>query len=376
MIPIFREMPGLKGKIPFTPLSDYPTPLEKMKKLGREAGLSELYVKRDDLTGKIYGGNKIRKLEFVLAKALKDKRREVLTYGFAGSNHALATAVSANLLGLRSISMLMDQINANYIRENLLMSYHSGAELHMKNDFPELMRATKTQKLLHLLKVGKAPQVIPPGASEPLGTLGFINAAFELKKQVEEGLMPEPDFLYVGLGTCGTAVGLMIGLEVAGLKTKVMPVSVVLKSFTDETKVANHFNETVRFLRSFDSSLPEIELRKDQVEIYSEYLGGNYAQFTEEGVEAVRLAGKTEGLKLDGTYTGKVMSALLDHAKKGKLKGKSVLFWNTKNSRDFSAAIRGIDHKKLPEAFHKYFEHNTQPLDSYRNGSYHKQIKN
>ncbi len=356
MLPLFKAYPRLAETLPHRLLSDYPTPTGRLSKLEQTLNMDSLYVKRDDLTGSTYGGNKIRKLEFVLAQALATNRKEVLTYGFAGSNHATATAVAASALGLKSISLLMDQPNAGYLRENLLLSYASGAELHLREDWDSLQKLTRKIKLKRLVRARKIPRVIPPGASEPPGTVGFVNAAFELKEQIEKGELPEPDLIFAGLGTSGTVTGLMIGLRAAGLKSEVIPVSVVLKSFTDEKRVINHFKETVRFLKKHDSSFPGMDITEDDFKIYDEYLGEGYAIQTEKSREAIKLA-ESDGLILDGTYTGKVFSALIDRARRGKLKRKTVLFWNTKNSRDVSRIIEKVNYTDLPEAFHKYFEH-------------------
>ena len=132
MIPLFERYPGMKDKLDHVPLGSFPTPVESLERLGREIGVNDLYVKRDDLSGEAYAGNKVRKLEFVLARVLAKGAKEVLTFGYAGSNHATATAVYAEQLGLRSISMLLPQPNADYVRRNLLLSYRCNAELHQK----------------------------------------------------------------------------------------------------------------------------------------------------------------------------------------------------------------------------------------------------
>ena len=127
-------------------------------------------------------------LEFILGDALHAKVNEVLTFGAAGSNHALATAIYAQQLGLKSISMLRPQPNAHCVRRNLLMSYNCGAELHLYSNIPFVMPlaapAVLYQLLRHRLKCGQFPQVIPIGGSSPLGVVGFVNAAFELKQQI------------------------------------------------------------------------------------------------------------------------------------------------------------------------------------------------
>jgi 1-aminocyclopropane-1-carboxylate deaminase/D-cysteine desulfhydrase-like pyridoxal-dependent ACC family enzyme len=119
MLPLFIHYPRLKEKLAYMPLGDFPTPVEKLERLGKKIGAGGLFSKRDDLSGKFYGGNKVRKLEFLLGQVRRKNAGEVLTFGFAGSNHALAMAIYAKDVGLRSISMLLRQPNAGYVRRNL-----------------------------------------------------------------------------------------------------------------------------------------------------------------------------------------------------------------------------------------------------------------
>jgi len=362
MIPLFRHYPLLADKLPYISLAELPTPVTKLERLGHEIGLDHIYMKRDDLSGKVYGGNKLRKLEFILADALRNNTKEVLTFGFAGSNHALATAIYAQKVGMKSISMLTPQPNASYVRRNLLMSYHCGAELNLHRNKKIVRIGTIYQSLRHKLKYGHAPYIIPPGASLPLGAAGFINAAFELKEQIVNGQIPEPDRIYIALGTTGTAVGLMIGLRAANLKSRLIPVRIIDEKFYSEKRFIEHFTETVSFLKSLDPSFPVVELTED-IGVVNDFLGKGYAHFTGEGTEALNLMEQNEGIKLDGTYTGKTVAALINDARKQDLRDKVVLFWNTLNSRDFSDIIADIDYHNLPKSFHCYFEEEVQPLD-------------
>ena len=171
MLPLFENYQLLGKKLPYVSLGDFPTPVQKFDQLGKQLGLSDLFIKRDDLTGKVYGGNKVRKLEFILGDALRSGAKEVMTFGAAGSNHALATAIYARQLGIKSISMLVSQPNADYVRCNLLMSYQNEAELHLYSP-KRFFRATADpsivyQLLRHGLKQGQLPHVIPMGGSSP-----------------------------------------------------------------------------------------------------------------------------------------------------------------------------------------------------------------
>jgi D-cysteine desulfhydrase len=360
MIPLFQNYQKLAQKLPHIPLADLPTPVYK---IGDSLGIENLYIKQDSVSAMEYGGNKIRKLEFLLGMAIRDERREVMTFGCAGSNHALATSIYANKIGINAISMLIPQPNAYYIRKNLLMGYSVGAELHYYSSRKSLFIGKIFQLFVHKIKTGQLPQIIPPGGSSPLGTIGFVNAAFELKQQIQNGSCPEPDYIYVALGTMGTAAGLILGLAAAGLKTKVICVRVVGESIANKPKLINLLRKTNVLLNESDPSFPIVQISKIAIEIRNEFFGGKYALFTREGVDAVDLVKKSAGIHLEETYTGKAFAALIHDAKNKRLLNNKVLFWNTYNSIDFSKFTNNADYRKLPKPFHHYFEQEVQQLD-------------
>lgn len=365
MIPLFERYPLLRDKLPYVSLAEFPTPVQKLNRLGSDIGLDHLYIKRDDLSGRVYGGNKIRSLEFLLGHALRTRAKGVLTFGFAGAGYALATAIHAKQVGLKSISMLMHRPNAQYVRYNLLMSHYYGAELHQHRNISFLPSsvnksigtvATIYQLLRHKLKYGHFPYVIRSSGSLPLGITGFVNAAIELKGQIMRGEIPEPDHIYVALGSMGTAVGLMLGLKAANLKSRVVCVRVVDEKAANVRKVLRLLYQTNSFLHSIDPSFLKFEFSEKDIDIRHSFLGQGYTFPTKEGVEAMAQMEEKEGIKLDGTYTGKAFAALIDNAKKQDLRDKVVLFWNTYNSRDFSEVITTVDYRHLPRCFHHYFE--------------------
>jgi len=354
-IPLFKRYPALAEKLPYAHLGNFPTPFRKLENLGKQIGLDSLYMKDDGLISNYYGGNKVRKLEFLLGESLQKNKQGVITFGFAGSNHAAATAVYASLLGLKCVSILIHQPNANYVRQNLLVGQHYGAEMHLyKNVFfaiaGALRQCLKHEKLM----------IIPPGGSSALGAIGYVNAAFELLEQIENG-MPKPDKIYVALGSMGTTAGLITGIKAAGLEIEVIPVCVVNKIFANEKKLKRLAEKTSSMLHSLDNSFPEIKLDRNSVKLRHEFLGKGYAVFTKEGADAVIAAEKTEGIKLEGTYTGKTLSAIISDAP--QLASKNVLFWNTCNSIDLTGIISGEDYRNLERRFHIYFETDVHQLD-------------
>ena len=362
-LPLFKDYPRLAGRLPHVSLGRFPTPVEKLERIGNAIGLNQLYIKRDDLSGAVYGGNKVRKLEFLLGDALRRNAKEVITFGFAGSNHALATALYANRLGLGSTSLLLPQVNAHYVRRNLLASHYFKADLRYYENWTLLGLGMLRKLLRGGMKHGTFPRVIPGGGSCPLGVSGYVNAALELKGQIAAGELPEPDFIYVPLGSMGTAVGLTLGLKAAGLKCRIIAIRVIEKRFANAKKMAQLFRDTASFFRKLDPAFPLPRLGEGDWTVRDDCLGSGYACFTEKAMKAAALIREQAGIILNGTYSAKAFSAVLDDAGRGALKGKTVLFWNTYNSRDLSAFAAGLDYHQLPDGFHLYFEEDVQPLD-------------
>jgi D-cysteine desulfhydrase len=355
MIPLFERFPGLSQTLPYRAFADLPTPLSKMQRLGEYLGLDSLWLKHDDVTGKEYGGNKVRKLEFLLADALEQGVVEVMTFGYAGSNHALATAISARKLGLGSISMLLKQVKAPYIKDNLLFSYMNSAELHHYSSIFSRRRGTIRQRESHKARTGKYPYLIPGGGSTPVGIAGFVNAGLELAMQVEQGLMPRPDFIYAGMGTMGTAAGLALGSKAAGLDCTVIAACATSTAEANSHLCADLYDQTNLFLHRLDPAFPLLPPAPDDIVIRSELYVQSYGVKAPAVDEALALAWDLEGLALDQTYTAKALATIIADARAGLLAGKTIVFWNTYNSRDLSNRVKGMDWHELPPAFHHYF---------------------
>lgn len=363
-LPLFRKFPVLGKKLPYVPLATLPTPVERLTKVGARIGVPDLYIKRDDISGEQYGGNKVRKLEFLLGEALRQEAKEVMTFGFAGSNHALATAIYAKQLGLPCTSLLMPQVNAHYVRKNLLASHYYHSRLHSCRNLLHLFLGICTTYLFAKMKGRKPPMLIPAGGSCPTGVIGYVNAAFELQEQVAAGEIPEPDRIYVPMGSMGTSVGLMIGLKAAGLKSRVIPVRVIEEKMASVNKMMHLAGKTGSLLCQLDPAFPTIKFTRDDFAVRNDCLGPGYARFTEKAVAGADLMRKEAGIILNGTYSAKAFSAILDDADQRILQDKVVLFWNTYNSRDLSTATAGVDYRHLPREFHRYFAEEVQPLDS------------
>jgi 1-aminocyclopropane-1-carboxylate deaminase/D-cysteine desulfhydrase-like pyridoxal-dependent ACC family enzyme len=353
---LFDAHPALAAAFPRLPIGEFPTPLLPLPAMGAALQVGELAIKRDDVTAPLFGGNKIRKLEFLLAAAQRRGAQRVLTLGFAGSNHALATAICAQGAGLSAISILLPQANAAYVRRNLLAGHAFGAELHHCPSVPAAVATVIATMLRDLLQRGRTASYIPPGGSSPLGCLGYVSAAFELRRQLEtQGLGP-PGRIYLALGSMGTAAGLAVGLKAAGLPSRVVAVRVVDRRYASPDKLLALCARVAGMLRAADRTFPEVAVCADDVEVRDEFFGDGYGVFTAAARAAATRLREATGVALDGTYSAKALAALFADAASGSLREMPVLFWNTCNSRDLDARIAGIDHRTLPPGFQRYFD--------------------
>jgi len=356
MIPLFKHYPLLADKLPYVSLGEFPTPVDKLDRLGGEIELSHLYIKRDDLSGKIYGGNKIRKLEFVLGQALRDGVKELLTFGLVGNKHALATTIYSRQLVMKCVCMMLPKPVDNHVRRNLLLTYASGAELHHQPKMPLLVLDTAYQLFRHKLQYGSFPRFLSGRGPSIPGAIGYVNAALELKEQIVAGEIPEPDFIYTARGSSGTAVGLMLGLRTAKLKTRVVSVGAYPQNRAFAGKMARFYSKTAYYLNSLDPGFPKLEYSEDDANIRNGFSRRRDDCLMGGRMEAIHSMKKREGIELDTIYTGRALACLIDDARKGDLRDKVVLFWNTFNSRDFSDVIAAVDYRSLPRGFHCYFK--------------------
>jgi D-cysteine desulfhydrase len=327
---LFRAYPPLARHVPWISLGDFPTPVEQ---LGSSLGLPEgkLWVKRDDLTSRVYGGNKVRKLEYLLEDARLRGRKSLITIGGLGSNHSLATAVHGGRLGFNVHLCLSDQPVTKYVQRNLAGFLSAGAIVHYCSDTKGAYRYSR--KLFRELKgKGEAPYFILSGGTCGLSNVGHVNAAFEIAEQVQAGLLPEPDKLFVAVGTCGTIAGLIAGLKISGLSTRVVGVRVV-DSFPAYPYIIRYYAQKVAdYLHKYDRSVPRVKIEKTDFDLLTNYLGGGYGEVTVEGMEAVE--GAASRISLETTYTGKTLAACLDYCRVVGSEGK-ILFWNSYNSAIF-----------------------------------------
>ncbi len=361
--PLLRAHPTLKTTIPWLDLADLPTPVIRLKNLAAHFSTPHLYIKNDGLTQQPVGGNKIRKLELLFADALAKNVRHIITFGCAGSNHATSTAYHSKTLGLSTTLLLCDQPNSATVRNNLLIDYVSGAEMIACGSFEyqELRALSALHTFMQATqRDGQFPYLIPTGASCPLGGIGYVNAIFELKEQIDQGLIPEPDYIYCAAGSVGTVAGMLVGLRAAGLKTTLIPVGVEPNNTyeQDTIKLAQDING---ILHERDASFPLFALTNNDITFNMTLIGPDYGVLLPETHSALQLFATKEHISLDQTYTGKAAAALIaDLQTKPELHDKVILFWNTFGIQE--QTFKADEYKQMPLGFHTYFETNDYPL--------------
>jgi D-cysteine desulfhydrase len=358
-MPVINEFYPALEKISWIKLGNFPSKIEKLNQIGDVYGFKELFIKRDDCAHDVYGGNKVRKLEYIIADALQRKRETLVTLGAAGSNQVLATGIFGSQYGFKTVGIMLGQPNSEYVRKNLLLDKYYEVELIFAKDMLSEMLALVSKYLKTELYGGK-PYFVTGGASSPIGNLGFVNAAFELKNQIETGKAPEPDYIIVACGSIGTSAGLNLGCKLAGLDSKVVAVRIGIPLAVTKRRMRRMIGHINDFMRKYDKSVPKLIIKQDDLILLEDYMGKEYGYFTEEGYRIIKEMQDLEGIPLEPTYTGKALAGGLDWLKNIMEHDKTVLFWNTYNSIDLSEKASVIDYETLPPKFHKYFEEPTQ----------------
>jgi 1-aminocyclopropane-1-carboxylate deaminase/D-cysteine desulfhydrase-like pyridoxal-dependent ACC family enzyme len=317
---LFRVLPRARDHVPHLPLGTFPTPVERVAGLVPES--VELWVKREDRAGERYGGNKVRKLEFMLGEAHARGRRQLLTFGGYGAHHVTATALYGAALGFDVEAILFPQAVDAHVRELLLTAAAAGARLVPARSLAAALLSIPRARL------ASERYWLAGGGSSVTGTLGWVSGAFELLEQVRAGALPPFDVVYAALGSAGTVAGLVAGLR-ASRAIEVAAIRVVDSWMCGAGAVR-------RLQRGVERRLSALGQRLDgapaRLRIETRF-AGRYGQPTAASQEATNRA-RSVGLALEPIYTGKVLAALLTDARTGRLAGKRVLLLHSASGVD------------------------------------------
>ena len=345
--PLINAYPELKKQLPFLALATLPTELAPLNKIN-----ANLWIKNDGKSGELYGGNKVRKLEFILGKIKHQGRKNLITFGAIGTNHGVAIALYCQQQGIECTVLLFDQPLSKTVQQNLRTMHLAGATLiHCGSLWRTVLRFYSSQRL-------RTPQSVFlfAGGSSIEGCIAFVNAAFELKQQVDAGLMPCPDFIVCAVGSAGTIAGLNLGCTLAGLPTRVIGVRVapshlgIIPSCTTKT-IGRLRNKTYRHLRKLSPSIPQLTLQK--IELLDQYYGAGYGVETDMGAHASKMF-SSENIQLEKTYTAKAAAAALELCQQEPK--KTILYWHTYNSVPMNENRLLGEKKALPETLQRLLE--------------------
>ncbi|HFC12838.1 MAG TPA: D-cysteine desulfhydrase family protein [Anaerolineae bacterium] len=302
-------------------LAHLPTPIEPMLRLTAHLHGPELWIKRDDQTGLAGGGNKTRKLEFLLAEALKQGCNHVVTVGGIQSNHCRQTAAAAAHLGL-GCSLVLGADKPDTKQGNLLLSELLGAHLYYTQG--RTRNEVADEVMQQLQAMGHNPYLIPLGGSNVVGATAYVLAMQELMQQLEAQQL-NFDFIVFASSSGGTQAGMVLGAEIYGFKGRLLGISIDNSAETLKTHVSALAIAATTHLGL--NPLPNLAQR---VEVNDDYYEAGYAVLTNLEREAIKLVAQKEGILLDPVYTGRAMGALIDLIHWGAFtRGQKILFWHT-----------------------------------------------
>lgn len=305
------------------------TPIEKLTRFSQAIGGPAIYIKRDDLLGLTGGGNKTRKLEFLVADALAQGADTLITCGGVQSNHCRLTLAAAVREGLKCRLILSELVAGGYhpgAGGNVFLYHLLGVEKVRVVPWGSDLMGELQQAAAEAAIEGRKPYIIPMGGSNVIGALGYVACAEEIMQQTfEAGL--DIQHIVLPVGSAGTHGGLLLGLLANNCRIPVTGISVLSPKDTIESRVAELMQQTADYM-GLDVKVP-----RQEVVCFDEYLGPGYTMPTAEMVEAVKLLAATEGILLDPTYTGKAMAGLIDLTKRGYFnKNDNILFLHTGGS--------------------------------------------
>jgi 1-aminocyclopropane-1-carboxylate deaminase/D-cysteine desulfhydrase-like pyridoxal-dependent ACC family enzyme len=342
---LFQRYPELEARIAWLALGRFPTPVERL----RLEGFGEAtWVKRDDLSGSAYGGNKVRKLEWLLAEAKRQGAQRLITVGAAGSHHALATTVYGRALGFDVTLVLFPQPLTQHVRDVVLLDHALGAELRFAPRMEAIPLALLAARYAHRRE---RCFVVAPGGSDPFGTLGYVSAALELGMQLEAGELAQPETVHLAIGTMGTAAGLAIGFALAELPLRIAAVRITSRLVTSRPALRRLVNRTLALLGGAGLRLPSADAVLQRVHVGHGFIGRGYGYETPKGRRAAALFARA-GLVLDPTYTAKAAASLF--AALEARSSRPHLFWHTLSASepDIPPGRTSVD--QLPKPFRRY----------------------
>ena len=307
-------------------LGIFPTPLVEASRLSRALEGPRILIKRDDLTGFGFGGNKIRGLEYSIADAIAQKADVVVTGAGPQSNYIRATAAAARAAGLDAVAVMHGK-RPTETQGNLLLDQWLEVDIRFTNDPNRELVDKKIEEVAEELRqAGRRPYPIPRGGASALGAYGYLQCAREMGEQLVD-MGARPHWLVVATGACTTQAGILAGSKIYDTPYRILGVTVSRPVEECEERIARLAREAAKLVQPQGEA---IHIAPDDISVRDGFIGDGYGVPSPEGIEAIRLLSRTEGLFLDPTYTGKAMAGLIGEIRSGRIrKGETVVFIHT-----------------------------------------------
>jgi D-cysteine desulfhydrase len=343
---LFAEYPALARAVPWMPLVHGPTPVERCTAIARWLGRDDVWMKRDDRASPLYGGNKIRRFEHLLADAAARGAQEILTVGGLASTQVTATILFGRALGFAVSAVLFDQPLTSFARRSLLLQASSGGHLIHGGGYARTALCTAMAYAR-----ARKPYFVAPGASTPMANLGYVGAAFELADQVARGELPRPDLIVVAAGSGGTVAALSLGCMLLGWPTQVVGVRITERIACNRATMRLLIESTAAFLGRRAGGLARRRLPAPRFAIDHSAIGRGYGAPTPEAIAAIPEVERLLGVPGEVTYSGKALVGLRRIAAQNPR--STILLWNTLSS---TWPEPSLGPGELPPPFTRFFE--------------------
>jgi D-cysteine desulfhydrase len=345
------EYPRLRHSVPWISLASGPTPVEPCRKIASYLGRDDVWMKRDDAIHPVFGGNKIRRFEHILADVQRRDAHEIITVGGLASTQVTATILLGKTLGLDVTSVLFDQPITSFARKTLLIQASAGGKMVYGGGYLRTVLLTVS----NLWRGRRSAYFVPPGASGALANLGYVGAAFELADQVRRGEMPRPDVIVVPAGSGGTAAALCLGCSLLGWDTTIVAVRITERLVCNRATLNTLVGITRSYLAKHAGSLPRRTSAPARIIMDHACAGRGYGHATDDAIAACPEVEQLIGVPGEITYSGKTLVGLRRAC--AAFPRKTILLWNTLSSHWPEPKVRP---EELEPEFQKFFRGEVQ----------------
>lgn len=341
--PLWRKFPALNDALPILPIADLPTPVELLPTLGDDLSIPGLFIKRDDLSGALYGGTKVRAAEVILGAAYHSGKKHLLCTSVAASNWLSVCAIYGKALDLKVHLLGLARTLDDNKKNNLQIQQALADQIIIDANPLQLLRHGSRLWWRHRRDIFYAA----PGGTSAASCLAYVNAMFELAEQIRAKRLPEPKYIFCGLGSCGTAAGLALGAVLAGLHSHLIAIRIADRIVSNRWNAGRLIWSAMYKLHRADRSATLTENPLRRLHIEHRYIGPGYGKTYASAERMKELMLNAVGVSLDDTYTAKTVWGMADYCRRHHTGKAPVLYWHSLNSQpvvvsDLHDRVRGL----------------------------------